>query len=354
MSDGKGHWVSLEMLVVEYAQAINHTNRLLPATTSYARHALLLEHERRLKYMAQKFVNGINVRDWHEVSSALCSADGTDYLQDKAKREELFLFDDNTKFVRNSRDVARTSPLETLKSFAGFAADDLGRTSKAHIAMIDELAGQQDPSNTTLLQVLQEELKIPRDGEPPYEFTDPATATIQTVADFTGKDGVLSRRLMEGTKKDKNHHLLLDLVQPSSLLLKPLREHADLKAKALLVDVQRESVQKDYEGQSEAHFPPNLRAKFNFMLGGPNFHTKVLSLTSGNGVSRMMVVGAHIKRPVCKIDTNCPSVATVVANIDDKALHFPGSARVQLTFESHTVSDKNGKQVVTGKIAPAI
>jgi hypothetical protein len=77
-------------------------------------------------------------------------------------------------------------------------------------------------------------------------------------------------------------------------------------------------------GFNKEYFPPNLLLKFNFMLGGRNFDTNVLDLSSGKNLTRLMIVGAHIRKPTSGLSTYCPSVAAVVASTDKNALQFPG------------------------------
>jgi hypothetical protein len=54
-----------------------------------------------------------------------------------------------------------------------------------------------------------------------------------------------------------------------------------------------------------------------------------------------MIDGAHIKRPVSGIESYCPSIATVVACIDKKALPHPVSYQVQPTFEKYNAFYQN-------------
>jgi hypothetical protein len=90
------------------------------------------------------------------------------------------------------------------------------------------------------------------------------------------------------------------------------------------------------------------------MLGGTNFDTDVLSLTTGKDLSGIMIVGAHIKRPVAGIESYCPSIATVVASTNAKALQCPGSSRIQATFEKYTTTTIDQRTAAKGTGAPLI
>jgi hypothetical protein len=67
-----------------------------------------------------------------------------------------------------------------------------------------------------------------------------------------------------------------------------------------------------------------------------------------------MIVGAHIKRPVTKLMTYCPSVATVVANTNNTSLHFPGSVRIQPTLSRYTEPDKGEGTSLKGRVESSI
>jgi hypothetical protein len=65
VTDEKGHWVPLEMLVIQHAQALRH-KRFLPQTREAAPSALSSEHEESFKQVGKAFLNRINVRVWAE------------------------------------------------------------------------------------------------------------------------------------------------------------------------------------------------------------------------------------------------------------------------------------------------
>ena len=276
----------------------------------------------------------------------------SDKQQDFNERQKLFGTTEDVEFVQNTRNAARKPTPASSK----VPAMKAGQNS-VPVAVVQELAGPYDGGNATLLRAVRDTVLAPRQNEPSYTIPDPRSANIRLPSDFMKKGRTLARNIMEGTKdKDKDKpELLLVLMQASSDLVKPMRLYADLTAKALLVDVRREHLRERLEkhGNSGRCLPFNVRAKSNFMLGGTNFDTDVLSLTSGKDVSGIMIVGAHIKRPISKKDRYCPSVATAVASINSTALHFPGSARVQPTFDKYS-GKKDGKRIGTGKAAHAI
>jgi hypothetical protein len=199
-------------------------------------------------------------------------------------------------------------------------------------------------------------LQAQRTGEPTYEINNKIHARIQVAKDFTEtKKNSLVRNVMKGTTKANKPKILLGIMEKSDVLTKQLHAHVDRDNEALLVDVSKIHLRERFDEfkTDKAYFPLNVRAKFNFMLGGTNFNTEVLKVASGKDLSRFMIVGAHIKRP-SHWETYAPSISAVVASKDSKALQFPGSVRIQKSVALYHEHTKNEKTTVNSWVNPAI
>ncbi|KAF2109767.1 hypothetical protein BDV96DRAFT_651735 [Lophiotrema nucula] len=94
-----------------------------------------------------------------------------------------------------------------------------------------------------------------------------------------------------------------------------------------------EAARRTYSGGDELYFPRHIMRKFSYMDGQLNFvRNKIPALLK----NKTMVVGAHLHRPGPEVVKHCPSVASIVASIDFKATHYPGSSRLQPTLPSTT------------------
>jgi hypothetical protein len=178
-------------------------------------------------------------------------------------------------------------------------------------------------------------LQAERTDEPSYRITHTGHAPIKVAKDFTeARRSSLVRNVMGGTTNSNKPKLLLGLMEKPDIFARQFRTHVDRKGNILLVDVKKGHLQERFatSGRNATYFPLNVRAKSNFMLGGTNFGTDVLKIKSGKDLSHLIVIRTHIKRPVAKWGDYAHSIVAVVASKDGKALHFPGSARIQQTF----------------------
>ncbi|KAF2502291.1 hypothetical protein BU16DRAFT_576323 [Lophium mytilinum] len=110
------------------------------------------------------------------------------------------------------------------------------------------------------------------------------------------------------------------------------------------------------EWKDQDYFPANIARKLKFMLGGTNYQTDLAAKLKDMKVDgEVMVVGAHIAHPgagptemLQTIDgppkIAYPSIAAVVASVDDKLVHFPGSMRLQRTFDAGIKESKDSNQ----------
>lgn len=80
------------------------------------------------------------------------------------------------------------------------------------------------------------------------------------------------------------------------------------------------------------YFPQKVLQKLTVMHGKPLFTTDVLNDTSR--VLDPIIIGAHISHPAAGCAEHCPSVAAVVASIDEQLTIYPGSVRLQPTYSS--------------------
>ena len=96
------------------------------------------------------------------------------------------------------------------------------------------------------------------------------------------------------------------------------------------------------------YFPQKVLQTLTVMHGQPLFTADVLSDTSG--VSNPLIIGAHISHPGPECAEHCPSVAAVVASIDERLTNFPGSVRLQPTYSSAAWRGKHLKRTMEDQI----
>ncbi|KAI4924295.1 uncharacterized protein J4E92_007376 [Alternaria infectoria] len=96
------------------------------------------------------------------------------------------------------------------------------------------------------------------------------------------------------------------------------------------------------------YFPQKVLQTLTVMHGQPLFTADVLSDTSG--VSNPLIIGAHISHPGPGCAEHCPSVAAVVASIDERLTNFPGSVRLQPTYSSAEWRGKHLKRTMEAQI----
>lgn len=82
------------------------------------------------------------------------------------------------------------------------------------------------------------------------------------------------------------------------------------------------------ESSQREQYCTNLALKFNLKLGGVN---RILSNKSVHLNNKTMVVGIDVTHPSQDSITEAPSVAAVVASIDDEFSQYPFSFRTQAT-----------------------
>ena len=118
-----------------------------------------------------------------------------------------------------------------------------------------------------------------------------------------------------------------------------LHKFGNRKIGALTYCTTRQSLEKLF-GEHKAipeYFPIGVLWKLNSMHGGQNFSIKPLSDTP------LMIVGAHISHPGPEAAQHCPSVASIVSNVNPDSTTYPGCMRLQPTLRS--VETKEGRLV---------
>lgn len=67
VSDGRDHWVPLELLGLEHSQAIMRIKPLLRAAKVVGQSVLSSIHERKIREIGQDFLDRLNVGSWDMV-----------------------------------------------------------------------------------------------------------------------------------------------------------------------------------------------------------------------------------------------------------------------------------------------
>jgi hypothetical protein len=162
--------------------------------------------------------------------------------------------------------------------------------------------------------------------------------------------------------KKNNSHINLVLAVTSAALgrgtkSKPihtrLRQLAERNQGLSIICASETSLQKMIEEQiwgGRSVLPPSLKRRINLMLGRANYDTHVLTPNLKEKLGQTMVVGAHI----CHKSTGThytPSVASIVASIDESILQFAGSASFQRTTGVIRSTDEQD-QTVSSKRVP--
>jgi hypothetical protein len=240
-----------------------------------------------------------------------------DTAQKDEQSEKLFGVKGRAEFIQNVRDIApQSAPKPTQKQIAMNAAVPVVR-----FGIIEQLPASTDTSG--LDAKVQQGFQAQRPGEPSYVCVYPAYENADIQAIKTSINDVVVPAAMQARSNIKGPKLLLGLVGDSNDR-KQLRTHVDRRTDILLVDVNKEHLQDLYkEPPTDPYLPLTIRAKTNFMLGGINFATNVLAIPSGKDLSRLMIVGAHIKRPVEDWTKYPPSITTVVASKDSCSPTIP-------------------------------
>ncbi|KAF2816877.1 uncharacterized protein BDZ99DRAFT_3627 [Mytilinidion resinicola] len=119
----------------------------------------------------------------------------------------------------------------------------------------------------------------------------------------------------------------------------------DLVAGVPTVHASKAALEAMPEWKDQTYFPANIARKVKFMLGGTNYQTNIAAKFKEMKVDGgVMVVGAHVAHPgagpaetLQTVDGQPkiarPSIAAVVASANDQHVHFPGSMRLQRTFD---------------------
>jgi hypothetical protein len=231
---------------------------------------------------------------------------------------------------------------------------------RVRVGLIEELSTPSPRSDTELVKKVQDGLSSHRINEPSYMFINKRHAHVDDITNIETKAKTRSTLLHNnlcGTKDDNKPQLVLGLVTKSNDCARKLQTHVDGLGGPVLVNARMHHLRTLFQGSgfNKEYFPLNLLLKFNFMLGGRNFDSNVLDLSSGKNLTRLMIVGAHIRKPTSGRSTYCPSVAAVVASTDRTALQFPGSAHIQQTFVDYYPRRNNsGREIMKGQEATAI
>jgi hypothetical protein len=98
------------------------------------------------------------------------------------------------------------------------------------------------------------------------------------------------------------------------------------------------------------YFPQKILDALRVMHGHPLFTTNVLEGIDQTKPSMIMIVGAHISHPEIGSAEHCPSVAAVVASLDEQMTRYPGSVRLQPTYKAAERRGKHLKRITESQI----
>ncbi|KAJ4377709.1 hypothetical protein N0V83_000538 [Neocucurbitaria cava] len=171
---------------------------------------------------------------------------------------------------------------------------------------IDETFNSSEPLTATISDIQPLLLTDSEDGEVVRTFCNRKPNTVLAIIDTTGRTKPALRDIRAELHKFGNR-----------------------KLGAVTYCITRKSLEKLFNDNKSNpnYFPRGILWRLNSMHGGQNFKIEPaqMSLPEGTG---LMVVGAHISHPGPDAAQSCPSVASVVSNLDQKLTVFPGSVRL--------------------------
>ncbi|KAH6407659.1 hypothetical protein HBI14_163420 [Parastagonospora nodorum] len=318
VSDGKDHWVPLEMLIVEHAQPIHHKD-FTRAGRGLARS--VLSH----KCATSKITMG----------------------------KVLFEVASNVVFVPNVRDIVQ-QPAELAKKILARSNFE----ASINVAVAEDNVTGACRTHASFLTRIRQGLELPLSDDTSLVMAQAQVADIGTAAEVQKKKNSKTKlyNILHGTTATNRTRLVLGLMESSSMVRKQLRKFTDYEANTLLVDVTKDYMRKCIatRNNDDPYFPQSVMDKCNFKLGGTNYSTNVLDVGSGIDLSNLMVVGAHTRRPRDGHKTYSPSIAAVVASTDSAALQFPGSVTIQQTFDEYTTRGAEDKTTLTAPVLPRV
>jgi hypothetical protein len=86
------------------------------------------------------------------------------------------------------------------------------------------------------------------------------------------------------------------------------------------------------------------------MPGSTTFEMDVLNIQSGQDLSRLVIVRAHIRRALDGLKSYCPSISALVATKDSTAFQSPRPVTVQLNTNTYDRYEKTNK-IMTSTIS---
>ncbi|KAI5793057.1 Piwi domain-containing protein [Geopyxis carbonaria] len=166
-------------------------------------------------------------------------------------------------------------------------------------------------------------------ADPVTKFSDGMSPVVVTLPDFNKRDpDALEKAMRPAFKK------LMDMKIPVAYVFLPSADKGvyaavkycgDTKAGIHTVCSQWSKVSKE-KGQPQ--YLANEALKFNMKLGGWN-HMLGTKQLGPLGVGRTMIVGCDVTHPSPGSLKGTPSIAGVVASIDDNFIQYPASLRLQ-------------------------
>jgi hypothetical protein len=348
VSDGKDHWVPLELLCVERPQAILGCKRLALAAKKKVPSILDQSYTPKLQECGHRFIHHLAVPNLHEVSSllALCWSEMLIKLQDGPEKKPLFEFEYHG-FISNSQSLLQEpTPDRTKKDMTN------SQNALHNVTIVDA-----DRSDAAFVSKVKAGLVA---SEPKPDTVK--SFTIESVADLakqklsTGLDNVVNGVSAKVANKEKptipKPQAILGISNGLHSFAEELHKLGEFRSGVVVLNAKRNRLDKSYtadENKDKDHyFPSNIRFKLNYMAGGTNFDTGALGAVLKDIPTRLMIVGAHVKYTDISAKTGfCPSIAAVVASTDTSAVHYPGSIRLQQQFKLISPANPKDRQPET-------
>ena len=134
-----------------------------------------------------------------------------------------------------------------------------------------------------------------------------------------------------------------------------LHKFGDRKLGAVTICVSKRTIDaqlKRHEGNAE-YFPHLLLQRLRAMHGEANFHTdadQYFPARPGDEKAHLLVLGGYVSHPPADSAKHCPSVAALVANLDDTMVNWPGEARLQPTWKVSKTVDGASRQHIEAEM----
>ncbi|KAH3945223.1 hypothetical protein HBI56_057450 [Parastagonospora nodorum] len=134
-----------------------------------------------------------------------------------------------------------------------------------------------------------------------------------------------------------------------------LQEFGNRKLGAVIICVSRRTVEAQLIRHKEnaEYFPHLLLQRLRAMHGEANFKREPcqgLSVQPTSEKAPLLVLGGYLSHPPADSAKHCPSVATLVANLDLAMVNWPGEARLQPAWEDPMTVRNDPKQCLPAEM----